>query len=189
MQTRHLFCMLVTASLLLNSGVAHGGALITALTSQSDPRDPASYRQQFSIFIAAISNKNRQALLPKPQQVFLPVTVGAFMAKDWYFTTFKGNPCHIPEGSLLSVSALSKNRLVAALQWPFNYRLEGRQCADRQPPSNGRCFNGSEPKVQLCSNGAEIMLDWSDALDEEGKPLNPEAVTEVLRAALSASAE
>lgn len=184
-QSRHLFCRVLLVLGFIVSGVASASPFVASFSNKSDARDPAGYGKQFPVYVAAMPTKNLQRDLPVPKPVLIPVTSGAYMAKDWYvLPTFKGNPCHVPEGSLLTVSALSKSRLVGVIQWPFEYRGEGLRCADRQPPIEGGCFNGSPPKIELCTNGAVVLIDFSEALNDKGQPIEAPAVTELIKTAL-----
>jgi len=142
-----------------------------------------SWTDFYSIYVASVGRNAKS--LPEPAWVTLPATAGVYEAKDWWVTTAKAGPCFLPEGGLVTVTSLSKTKLIGSVIWPHRYRPEALRCRDRQLPREGLCqFDREAPSVPVCGNGSMVLIDLAEAVDVDGRPIDASVPMEGIRKAL-----
>lgn len=146
----------------------------------------------FAMFVAPIPNgggrepKGSQ-ILPEPVLVDVPTGSRTYEAKDWYILTKRGDECFVPDFALLNVVSVSRSRVIGIVHWHGVEDDAGRlRCAERAPvQANGRCRDGSAPKVPVCSNGSSILMEFNGILDEaSGDEVEPAYFIDQIRGAL-----
>lgn len=165
--------------------LSEGTGLVAALAARNANHVEASWAESYFIFVAPREANEKD--LPEPKLVQLPATSGVYEAKDWWVTPLKvkGAACFIPEGSLLTITSLAETKIIGSVIWPVGYKEEPKRCSDRQFPRDGICDSDKAPaQIGACSNGAILFLDFSEAVDVYGKPLNPAVLMAEIKKAL-----
>ncbi len=172
MQVVGVFCRVAIALLMGWTLSSEASGLIAALSGRNITHSKESWAEKYVIFVAPRGINGKA--LPEPRLVELPATAGIYDAKDWWITTLKSGPCFLPEGALLTVTSLAETKVIGSLIWPDGYFEEPLRCRDRQFPQDGRCeFDKQPPSVPVCTNGAMVLMDLSEAVDVSGQPLDP----------------
>lgn len=175
---RRQICIFI--GLLTVSSVGSASPFVAAYATAKG-HSPSAMGRVYTVNVARLPDKGQ---LTPISQFLLPVTASAFSARDWVIMTKQGAPCYIPDGSLLTITALTTTRLVAALQWPNEYTPGVTLCPDREIPRDGHCYGGAAANVNSCANGQLVIVDWSEAVDSLGRIIDPATISESLKSVL-----
>lgn len=173
---------------------AHAAGFIAAVESyKRRVRQEEAFSDQFELFVAPVPSVNsvpsargRQDL-PEPQMIELPATVGAYQMVDAWLMFGKRNECFVPDRALLNISTLTNVQASGYLMWPAGYNGEAKRCRDRVLPVNGVCADGRAPTVNVCANGKLMVLDFSEALDVDGRAYSSDLLVEKIKSAIKSN--
>ncbi|MGE0762684.1 MAG: hypothetical protein AB7N80_05350 [Bdellovibrionales bacterium] len=190
--------MLLTAALV--SSLAQAAGMFAALEAhKQNAREPSALNDEFSLYVANLPSQPTPSTpdpryrrrddtspgLPVAATVALPATVGAYEVTNWYFGISKGSVCFPPENAMLNITTLTEEKVTGFLVWQQGYKAEAVRCLDRVLPVNGQCANGKVPDVKPCRDATLILLDFTEAVDQQRKPIEPGVLYEKVRAAIS----
>lgn len=174
---RSLFTAVILV--LVAASEAHAGGMVAAYPGAKEvPRDPTNFGAEYEINFAPKPGKSSS--LPEYKKISLPVTIGVVDRSKFYLPN---KPCYIPRESFVTLDLFKPDKIRGDLIWPQGYVAGPAVCRDQVEPISGKCADGKAPELEACANGAAIEINFAEAVGDDHKPVDSQAIIENIRRA------